>query len=196
MSSRALEKWDTTRARELDEIVAAHRAMSGDGPGRRRATQQIVHAYAVLLSSQFQGFCRDLHSEMSSNVATAASTALARDVLAAALTARRELDKGNPTPGNIGNDFNRFGDKWWDAVYAHDRRNESRRKKLETMNLWRNAIAHQDFAGGGLDLDRAQRRALRLADVKAWRTAAAGLAVSFDAVAADRVKAIVGRPAW
>lgn len=51
------------RARALDEIEAAHASVGGTGPGRRYATQQSNQAYAMLLASQFQGFCRDLHTE-------------------------------------------------------------------------------------------------------------------------------------
>src|ERR1051326_7716073 len=63
MPSIALQNWHTNRLRTLDEIEQAHRAVGGIGRGRRYATQQINHAYTVLLSSQFQGFCRDLHTE-------------------------------------------------------------------------------------------------------------------------------------
>ena len=63
MSSVALHHWLTARASALDEIEQAHRSVGGTGRGRRYATQQINQAYAVLLSSQFQGFCRNLHEE-------------------------------------------------------------------------------------------------------------------------------------
>ena len=63
MPSVALHRWTTTARAALDQLVAAHNAVGGPGRGRRYATLQVNHAYAVLLSSQFQGFCRDLHSE-------------------------------------------------------------------------------------------------------------------------------------
>ena len=63
MPSNAVQQWQTIRAAALDEIEAAHAAIEGIGPGRRYATQQINQAYVMLLSSQFQGFCRDLHTE-------------------------------------------------------------------------------------------------------------------------------------
>ena len=63
MASRALHRWQTEAQRSLDEIEQAHRAVGGAGPGRRYATQQINQAYVVMVSSQFQRFCRDLHSE-------------------------------------------------------------------------------------------------------------------------------------
>src|SRR5262245_61412863 len=63
MPSHSLQQWMTARASELDEIESAHRMVGGTGRGRKYATQQLNRAYATLLSSQFQGFCRDLYSE-------------------------------------------------------------------------------------------------------------------------------------
>jgi len=63
MPSNSLQHWQQSRRVKLDEIVEAHRAVGGTARGRRDATEQVNHAYAVLLASQFQGFCRDLHSE-------------------------------------------------------------------------------------------------------------------------------------
>ena len=63
MPSVSLQTWKTVRQAALDELEAAHTSVGGTRRGRRYATQQINQAYAVLLSSQFQGFCRDLHSE-------------------------------------------------------------------------------------------------------------------------------------
>ena len=56
MPSNSLRNWHSIRAIALDEIESAHRMVGGSGPGRRYATQQINQAYAMLLSSQFQGF--------------------------------------------------------------------------------------------------------------------------------------------
>ena len=63
MSSRSLIRWNAERREALDEIENAHAMVGGTERGRRYATQQINYAYVTLLSSHFQGFCRDLHSE-------------------------------------------------------------------------------------------------------------------------------------
>ena len=60
MHSTSLQQWETVRASELDEIADAHAAVGGTKRGRRYTTQQINRAFAVLLASQFQGFCRNL----------------------------------------------------------------------------------------------------------------------------------------
>jgi hypothetical protein len=63
MPSVALQDWLSVRAVALDEIENAHRRVGGTGPGRRYATQHLNQAYAVMLTAQFQAFCRDLHTE-------------------------------------------------------------------------------------------------------------------------------------
>src|SRR6266436_2726315 len=118
MPSVAFQDWSTARAAALNEIETAHRSVGGSGRGRRYATQQINQAYAVLLSSQFQGFCRDLHSECADFLAAQISPVSLRSVAHTLLTQGRKLDRENPNPGNIGSDFNRFGLPFWPTVQA------------------------------------------------------------------------------
>ena len=63
MPSLSLNYWNTNRVPELDAIENAHSRVGGVLRGRRYTTAQINHAYTMLISSQFQGYCRDLHSE-------------------------------------------------------------------------------------------------------------------------------------
>jgi hypothetical protein len=191
MPSRALTTWRSSCADALDEIEAAHAAVGGQGPGRRYATQQINQAYAVLLSSQFQRFCRDLHSEIAGFLAARVTDGKIRRILYAELTRGRKLDAGNPNPGNIGSDFERFELDLWPKVQATPR-NNVRKKHLETLNAWRNAIAHQDFNPAKLG----GRTELRLQDVRVWRTACSGLAVEFDRAAFSHLTTISGSPPW
>jgi hypothetical protein len=192
--SNAHQAWAGIRSDALDQMVSAHAALGGAGPGRRYATAQVVHAYAVLLSSHFQGFCRDLHSEVSDHIANGTQPAAAGVVVRELLTAGRKLDTGNPNPGNIGADFGRFGFTW-DAVRNHDARNQARQARLEALNRWRNAIAHQDLTKANLDLGGG-RLALRMADVSSWRASCDGLAASFDEVVADTAQAVTGVRPW
>src|SRR6266545_7713473 len=109
MPSRSLNEWFGARSNALDEIENAHRSVGGTGPGRRTATQQINQAYAMVLASQFQGFCRDLHTECTGLVVAAVTSANFQVILQGNLLLNRQLNRGNPNPGNIGSDFNRFG---------------------------------------------------------------------------------------
>ncbi|MEE8467798.1 MAG: hypothetical protein V3T22_05055, partial [Planctomycetota bacterium] len=87
----ALQTWNTQASSALDGIVAAHRAVAGSGPGQHNATREINHAYAVLLTSQFQRYCRDLHTEaVEFVVAHVPSTSIA-DLLRARMLEARKL---------------------------------------------------------------------------------------------------------
>ena len=192
MPSSSLRLWETTRAKALDEIESAHVAVGGSARGRRYATQQINQAYAVLVSSQFQAFCRDLHSEAVDCLVNAVMPPAVKNVLRARLTADRKLDKGNPNPGNLGSDFGRLGLAFWDEVRAVDGRGARRLRLLQELNEWRNAIAHQDFDPGQLG----GRTTLYLVQVRAFRTACTGLARTFDRVLRGHLAAMAGAPPW
>lgn len=84
---------------------------------------------------------------------------------------------------------------FWDDVRAHHVRNAGRQLRLERLNAWRNAIAHQDFTAVP-PLDHTGRVVLRKADIDAWRSACGGLALSFDAVVGAFVTGMVGAAAW
>jgi len=192
MPSVSWQEWDGTRARELDDIEAAHRSVGGTARGRRYATEQINHAYAVLLSSQFQGFCRDLHSECVDFLVQAVAPAVFQWVLRAEFLFNRSLDRGNAHPGAIGSDFNRLGVEFWPLVYAHYPRNDRRKEQLVQLNEWRNAIAHQDFDPvvlGGTTV-------LHLPQVRRWRRTCNRLALSFDNVMQGHLTAITGVSPW
>lgn len=191
MRSASLNKWFGARSSELDEIEQAHSAVGGTAPGRRWVTRQLNHSYALILSSQFQGFCRDLHSEVVDHFVASVSPATLQSVLRLEFTMARKLDKGNPTPGNLGSDFGRLGLRVWPRIHALDARNADRQAKLERLCIWRNAIAHQD-----IDPSKLQPRALQLGTLKSWRRACSGLARSFDSVMHAHVSALLGSAPW
>ncbi|HEV3344519.1 MAG TPA: HEPN domain-containing protein [Pirellulales bacterium] len=194
MPSRSLVVWKETRLRALDPVERAHAAIVGEGPGRRYLTQQINQAFAVLLSSQFQGFCRDLHSECVDFFVKGISPASAQEVVRLNLLKGRKLDTGNPNPANLGNDFNRFGAKFKlvDELLAYDPSNQDRKVKLEELSVWRNAIAHQDFTNQELQ----GKATISLGTVKTWRAACKGLAISMDEVMRRQLTALLGVPPW
>jgi hypothetical protein len=190
VASRALQRWRSTAQVSLDEIEAAHRAIGGVGPGRRYATEQFNHAYAVLLSSQLQRFCRDLHTE-AVHAMTNPQSDPRFQLLRSRLIEARKLDVGNPNPGHIGSDFGKLGMDFWMDVDAHRPRNRSSKAKLESLNVWRNAIAHQD-----IDPAKLGTSALHISRVRAWRSACKSLAASFDEVTAAHVATIIGHRPW
>jgi hypothetical protein len=193
MPSLALQDWLGWRAAALGEIEHAHHAVGGAGPGRRSLTQQLNQAYAVLLSSQFQGFCRDLHTECVQRLAASVAPPVLSATYRGNLLFGRKLDSGNPNPGNIGSDFDRLGLSFWSAVDADHPRNPQRRRTLETLNRWRNAIAHNVFAP---HMYRGGRPSLQLAAVRDWRRACGGLARSFDNVLRAHLLSATGVAPW
>src|SRR5208337_1400790 len=137
MPSKSFGEWLSTRAKALDEIEAAHASVGGTGPGRRYATQQINQAYAVLVASQFQGFCRDLHTESVAQLMSYINPPpLLRQLVQAGFTRGRQLDSKNAQPGSLGSDFGLLGIEFWDEVDKHDPKNRDRRKELEALNNW------------------------------------------------------------
>lgn len=193
MASVSYRRWRTTRSKALDEIAEAHVAVGGSARGRRRTTQQINHAYAVLLAAHFQGFCRDLHSECVDHVlAVMAQPARLQNYLRSEMTRGRQLDRGNAQPSSIGADFGRFGMRFWDDLKNHDAASMKWRKELESLNDWRNAIVHQDFTSpniGGIIR-------LRLVHVRRWRHACRRLALAMDQALRQFIQTLTGSPPW
>lgn len=191
MSSASLAWWRGPGSVALDQMELAHRAVGGPARGRRYATQQLNHGYLLLLSSHFQRFCRDLHSEAVDHLLQALQPSPMIAIIQRDLTRGRKLDSGNPNPGNLGSDFGRLGlTSFWADVLADHRHNQSRKGRLEQMNAWRNAIAHQDFTSNAATLSH--RTELGLAWVRWFRGACDGLAGSLDAVVLRHIKAVVG----
>ena len=191
MPSNSWNRWEGERAEALNEIENAHTMVGGSERGRRYATQQINFAYATLLSSHFQGFCRDLHSESIDHIVSMVPLRL-RISLREEYIWNRSLGRGNPHPGAIGSDFNRLGVGFWSEVYAQNSRNERRRELLQELIDWRNAIAHQDFdlvAPGGSPI-------LHLVRVRGWRSAVSGLARLFDRVMTAYLHTLTGINPW
>src|SRR5579862_7786923 len=121
MPSNSLEHWRKESLARLDEIAAAHESVGGNARGRRYATLQINYAYVVLLSAEFQRFCRNLHSESVDQLVSVVTPKILKTVLREEFLRDRTLDKGNPNAGNLGRDFNRLGVQFWHDVKTADR---------------------------------------------------------------------------
>ncbi len=191
MPSKALRRWFKSQAVALDQMENTHASVGGKGRGRRYTTDQINQAYAVLLASQFQGFCRDLHSESAEYLVDILEPPSLRPIVRAEFTRERKLDRGNANPGNLGEDFGRLGIEFWDEVKNLSPRNSARNRSLEMLNLWRNAIAHQHFDPGKLG-----STSLGLAQVRNWRIACDRLARAFDRVMREHIRSVTGKTPW
>lgn len=198
MTSQALTKWRSTRSQQLDELLSAHANTCGTGPGRRYATEQLNFAYLVAVAAQFQGFCRDLHSE-SVSVFAAVAPPIAT-ILHLTLTKNRRLDSGNANEATIAEDFGRIGmEDFWDLVGAQGGAalTKARRKRLEQMNMWRNAIAHNNFEQYQSRVDKLDGRLRpRLVEGKRCRVACDQLAEQMARAVAAFLTPIAGAAPW
>lgn len=191
MPSNSVVRWGRERAAALDEIEAAHAQVGGTERGRRYATQQINRAYAVLLSSEFQGFCRDLYSECVDHI-VASGPAHVQALTRAQFLWGLQLGRGNPQAAAIGSDFGRLSLPFWNDVYGVHAHNRRRRAMLDELMAWRNAIAHNDFDPAVFGPDPT----LHLRQVRRWRSAINGLCDGFDRVLRDHLTGIFGTTPW
>jgi hypothetical protein len=192
MASNSYSHWRLTRCHVLDEMATAHAAVGGSARGRRFATQQINRAYAVLLASQFQGFCRDLHSECVDHLVSVVSSPPLKSIVKACLLAGRQLDRGNAQPSSLGADFRRLDLEFWDELLLLDARSTAWKSDLDMLNEWRNAIVHEDFTSaklGGI-------MTLRLIQVRRWRRSLSRLARAMDALTFSHMQAKTGNAPW
>jgi hypothetical protein len=177
----------------LNEIENVHRSIAAMRVPRRATMRQLNLAYTLPLSAEFQGFCRDLHTECAWAATRILPSTDLQDIMYDSLLLGRKLNTGNPNPGNLGADFGRFDRSFWSSVDAAHPRNARRQMLLEQMNHWRNAIAHNDLDPGML---RGGRPALSRADVRSWRKACDGLARWFDRILYDRLRIITETNLW
>ena len=179
--SRSLENWRGESSGVLNEIEVVHAKVEGTSVGRRVLTQQVNFAYAALITAHFQRYCRSVHSESSQIVVATVSDEALAGVLEGLLTENRALDRGNPTSGNLGSDFRRFGFAFWEAVEKDDKRSKKRKAKLDQLCEWRNGIAHGDISRKRAEAKLVPDR-VTLDVCKDWRRALNGLATSIDKV--------------
>jgi hypothetical protein len=139
------------------------------------------------LASQFQGYCRDLHTESVDYLVPVVTPASFRSSIRELLTQNLQLKRANAQPGSIGADFGRFGIDFWTEVQSIDPRNEVRQRQLEELNEWRNAVAHEDFKS---------QAAIHLRQVRQWRKVCERLAKSFDEVICHHLQKLTGRSPW
>ena len=191
MPSVAHQNWFSTRAARLDEVEQAHTAVRGSGSSRKYATQQLNHAYTVLLAAEFQGVCRELHSEAVVALLAAMPTAVQK-IVAEEFTWNRQLDRANATPSALGSDFGRLGIELWSRVDALDANGPALRRVLDELLAWRNAIAHHDFQtprlGGKMNLP--------IRRVRRWRKACSRVVRVLDRLLRDHVHLLTGHRPW
>jgi hypothetical protein len=192
MPSNALVVWQTDRTTRLNQMEADFLHLVGMYPAAPDRAQEYVRAYAVLLSGEFQGFCRDLHDECADSLVASIAPPGLRAALRAQCSYGRKLETGNPSPANLGADFGRFTFDFWPAVIAAEPAHAARRHRLAEFNGWRNAIAHHNYdpaALGGI-------ATLTIAQEQGWRADCGTFAITFDAVMSSQLQTLTGVAPW
>lgn len=190
MASNAYLSWFNEGLPELDRLREAHQSLGGHSRGRRYVTLQINYAYTALLCGYWQAYCRNLHTECVTHLAGHLDAQAFKDIFTASLMLNRELDKGNPHPGTIRQDFSRLGLSIWAHAIRLDKRNEARRRHINTMVIWRNAVVHQDFKTEQTSVY------LKLSVVEQWRTACCQVAQVFDRVMRAHLRDMLSHEPW
>lgn len=196
MSSSAHQEWNGSRRSRIDELLSVHTSVGGSGRGRRWRTEQLNWAITMRLAGEFQGFARELHDQSIECCVKSISTfnpALG-NITRISMSRDRQLDRGNANPGALGSDFSRIGLILWPALETASRgRSNKWNSELDSLNLARNAIAHDD-QDKFLKLRDAGKFPITLATVKSWRQALDALAASMDDVVGSYLGTILGGP--
>jgi hypothetical protein len=192
MPSDTFIAWQTIRVPRLNNIEADCLHLGALYPTDPDRVQEYVRSYAVLLSSEFQGFCRDLHSECADRFVSSVVPVVLRNMLRAQCVYGRKLDTGNPNASNLGADFNRYAFDFWPAVFALDPAHDARRHRLAMLNAWRNAVAHHDYDPAELG----GTTTLAVSQVRDWQSDCEAFATAFDVVMRNRLFATTGLAPW
>lgn len=192
MPSDALHDWQTDRLPRLRNVEVDCLYLEALHAADPQRVQEFIRSYAVLLSSEFQGFCRDLHSECADRLVDAITPVGLQTVLRLQCMYGRKLKTGNPTPGTLGADFNRFGFDLWPGVLALDPGHAARQHRLALLYAWRNVIAHHDYEAA----DLGGTTTLTITQVRDWQTDCDAFAVAFDAVIRSNLQITTGVLPW
>lgn len=195
MPSSALASWSGDRSKRLDRLEKAHESVRPRGPGRKWETDELSQAILLRLATEFQGFCRSLHDECVDAVAATCGSATSDRIFRLALIRDRTLDRGNASPGNLGDDFGRLGMAFWPDISArYPRRGAHWNRTVHLLNTARNGIAHDDNAK--LAELQSSGWPLTLTTARRWRRTLNGTAHGMDTVCAEYLAEIVGEAPW
>lgn len=158
-------------------------------------TDQFNGQLFVALVGQFQSFARSLHDEALDLLRQGPPLARQLAVLAAR---ERRLDRANPSPGALAEDFGRLGMTFTSAVKGR-RHGGSRLTRLERAVALRNGVEHADASKVAAAAARPlnDRAIATLTSYRRHRRALDGLAQDMDAVVAQHLGLLTGQaPPW
>jgi len=164
----------TDRLKDVDQLMAAHRAVAGSKRGRKFEVEGLNRAAVLMLTSHFEGYLEDLMAE--------ALTAVNPKLNAPTLTGGFH----NPWPDRIDQLFAFLGmSKPSKNISWQKASNTSVRSNLEKLVRTRNKLAHGTT---GVKVYKSE--------VTSLRKYVEGFAQRFDADVRAQVKALTGSNPW
>lgn len=103
-SSPALLIWRTESKERIGELLTAHQALSGSGPGRRTTTVELNHMLLLKVCGEFENYVRNLYTLCAEQLRLAAPPAMAPVFVVLADRRQLKIAHGNPNPSNIKQD--------------------------------------------------------------------------------------------
>lgn len=150
--SPALVEWFGSRRAKIDELLGAHATVGsvgpGSGPGRppKAGTEQLNEALVLRVTTEFQGFVRDLLDLATIKIVRGSGCESAYQAqIIAAMTRNRMIDRGNPRLDAIEADLNRLGlQRVRQQLGAKNPSHAADVARLQQLVELRNALAHDD----------------------------------------------------
>lgn len=184
MSSASLQRWQSVSMIRLAHIEAQCIATTTLAPPNPELAEENLRAFVLLLSSHFQGFCRELYTECTQVFAISLSAAM-QPTIQAQFSAELKVNGLNPTAENIRKDFERFA---FQINFDADPKNAPRITQLGHLNKWRKSIAHHSVT------PPAGIPALTFANVQGWKSSCDGLAIWLNSIMFTELSRILGAP--
>jgi hypothetical protein len=195
-------EWFGSRRANIDELLRAHATIGsvgrGAGPGRPSAggTEQLNEALVLRVTTEFQGFVRDLIDLATIKIVRGSGCGPAYQAqIIAAMTRNRMIDRGNPRLDAIEADLNRLGLR---AIRQQLERNNVNYAadvaRLQQLVELRNAVAHDD-QDKLRSLSRSGTRATKLFVIGS-RACLGRIAKALDRVVWDHLLASFSTDPW
>jgi hypothetical protein len=195
MTSPALTTWQLSRLPRLDRLIALHPDSAGSTTDPAVA-EEWTHALVLRLTSEFQGFCRDLHNDLARTIARALTgwDEKARSLVFAGLTRGRALEQYSANAETIRADFDRLGVDLLLLLSTHPRAGPQWTKELKLLHMARNGVVHDD--PGKIEQVKKDGRELNFRTVDRWRNWVDGLVDAMDDVTSSRMSELFGMVRW
>jgi hypothetical protein len=194
MTSPALTTWQSSRLPRLDQLIALHPDTAGSTTDPAVA-EEWTHALVLRLTSEFQGFCRDLHDDLARTIARLLTGQdKTRLLIIDGLTRGRDLDQYSATVETLVADFDRLGIELPSKLPAHPRAGPKWKQELLQLHWARNGVVHDDpskikkLKEAGVDLN--------FVAVVRWRNRVDALAEAMDHTADSKLSELFGIFRW